>query len=145
MLPVETRLACMLNMGTVEYKIHLTFFLYIEVAFHREVICSFVFLRISSDLVHELFHLWPRSFKTISCLKRDSKKPFGNESGRKTYFSWLLGIMQWVLNSKVFLVGAYRGVLCGKVTEDSSMSHRASARQFKSRSAIGQGWAHQWP
>lgn len=57
MLPVEVSLACTPNMGTVEYKIHLTFFLYIEVAFHREVICSFMFLRISSDLVHELLYL----------------------------------------------------------------------------------------
>lgn len=57
MLPVEISLACTPNMGTVEYKIHLTFFLYIEVAFHREVICSFMFLRIPSDLVHELLYL----------------------------------------------------------------------------------------
>lgn len=76
MLSIEIRFACMHNMGFIGIqKMHLTFFLYIKIAFHCEVICSFVFLRISSDLVHELLYLRPCSFKTIPCLKQEGKKP----------------------------------------------------------------------
>lgn len=119
----------------------LTFFLYVEVAFHREVICSFMFLRISSDLVHELLYLWPCPFKTISCLKRDSKNPLVTRVEERLFLAeWNHTSPCWACTARLFMAGGYREGLC-KVIEASSVSHGASTRQFYDRAALGQGWA----
>jgi len=70
--PGPTRCIALAGSSTVPTP---TFLLHVEIPLHRVRADVFVLVRILLHLLHQRFNLWPRSFKTISCLQIKTGMP----------------------------------------------------------------------